>query len=276
MDGTLLNDTKQIAQKDLAALNRLRQIGVFTALATGRSNYSFLRLFDQLDHRGQSGNLPFDHIIFSTGAGVMDFPGGRIIKSFALAPDDVCLISRLLDQMALDYMIHHPVPDTRHFLYRCHSRKNHDFNRRLELYRDFAAPLSSAALAEIPGATEVLCIVPQEHGHEIAACLSHMLKQFSVIKATSPLDGQSIWIEIFSPFVSKSQAVRWLAGEIGVSRTEICAVGNDYNDEDLLLWAGRSFVVANSPASIRAHFHAVASNNEGGVSEAATLWLGLD
>lgn len=273
LDGTLLNDHRQIDPKDLATLIRLRRMGVLIAIATGRSDYSFQRLLTQLEQAGPGNGLPADHIIFSTGAGIMDFPAGRLLKSCALAPDEVAVIAGVLDHLALDYMIHKAVPDTRNFLYRRQGRDNPDFDRRLDLYRDCATPCHPELLRDAGGATEVLCIVPSKNGHAVAGHLAMILKQFSVIKATSPLDGQSIWIEIFAPAVSKCQAVQWLAGEIGVSREHICAVGNDYNDEDLLHWAGRSFAMANSPAPILAHFQSVASNNEGGVSEAALRWL---
>jgi hypothetical protein len=127
-------------------------------------------------------------------------------------------------------------------------------------------------LAGFGGATEVLCIVSQDHGHQIAARLAGIFKQFSVIKATSPLDGKSLWIEIFAPSVSKSKAAKWLAETCGVVRDMVCAVGNDYNDEDLLRWAGQSFVVANSPQVLQTQFKTVASNNNGGVAEAAARW----
>ena len=85
----------------------------------------------------------------------------------------------------------------------------------------------------------MLCIVPGEKGHDIAAMVAQHFTQFSVIKATSPLDGESVWIEIFPPMVSKSLAVQWLIDNIGFSMKNVCAVGNDYNDEDFtpLGWA---------------------------------------
>ncbi len=273
LDGTLLNDERRIAPVDLAALTRMRRAGILVALATGRSNYSLKMLIDTLGHAGPTGGLPCDHIIFSTGAGVMDYPDGRILRNVSLASGDVHSICQVLQQLDLDFMVHRPVPDTAHFLYTQHSRENLDFHRRLDIYKAFATPLSPLTLAGFGGATEVLCIAPETRGHEIAAQLSQLFKHFSVIKATSPLDGRSLWIEIFAPAVSKSQAAGWLADTCGIVREQVCAVGNDYNDEDLLNWAGKSFVVANSPATLRARFQAVASNNTGGVAEAAARWL---
>ena len=273
LDGTLLNDVRTVSPKDLAALTRMRRAGTLVALATGRSNHSLAMLMEKLGCAGPAGSMPVDYIIFSTGAGVMDYPGGRILRSVSLAQEDVLLISSVLDQLRLDYMIHRPVPDTAHFLYSQYNRGNQDFLRRLQIYRSFATPLSQARLCGFGGATEVLCIVAHDKGHEIAARLAEIFKNFSVIKATSPLDGRSLWIEIFAPSVSKSKTAEWLVEELAIEREMVCAVGNDYNDQDLLHWAGKSFVVANSPSVLRDHFPVVASNNNGGVGEAAAWWL---
>lgn len=273
LDGTLLTSDRQIALTDLNALSRLREEGFLIAIATGRSNYSFGLLMEKLGYSDQAGRLPVDYVIFSTGAGIMDFPNNTILKSYSLSPEDVRCASEYLELSGLDYMIHRPVPNTSHFLYSHNGTNNPDFHRRLQMYGDFATLLSAETLRSFGGATEVLCIVPDETGHEVAARVAADLKQCSVIKATSPLDGKSIWIEIFAPTVSKSQAVKWLSESIGLPQNTICAVGNDYNDEDLLHWAGQGFMVANGPPSLKALFQNVASNDDGGVSEAVDRWL---
>ena len=273
LDGTLLTDEKQVAGEDLAALFRLRQMGYLTAVATGRSNYSFKLLLKDLGYSRQEDTIPIDFIIFSTGAGIMDFPGENLLQSFSLAAGEVRLISNYLERSGIDYMIHSPIPDTRHFLFSSHRRDNHDFQRRLNLYRDFATPLSTAGRKDFCRATEVLCILPPEGAHEDAVRITDALGQFSVIKATSPLDGRSLWIEIFAPGASKGRAVQWLAANKAVDRENVCAIGNDYNDEDLLNWAGTAYIVANSPPSMHSQFSTVVSNNQGGVSEAVSRWL---
>lgn len=273
LDGTLLTNQREIAAVDLKALSRLRQMGFLTAIATGRSNYSFNRLMDALGYSGPKSSLPVDYIIFSTGAGIMNFPGTKLLKCFSLSPENVQTIVAYLGTSDLDFMVHKPVPDTRHFLYSYRSKNNPDFEERLKMYGDFATQLLPGTLDNFGGATEVLCIVSQEKGHETAAQLANFFNRFSVIKATSPLDGKSIWVEIFSPEVSKSQAVMWLADSVCIPRKNICAVGNDYNDRDLLHWAEKGFVVANGPPSLKSIFETVGSNDNGGVSEAVDIWL---
>jgi Cof subfamily protein (haloacid dehalogenase superfamily) len=275
LDGTLLNSERQIAQGDLKALSRLREMGFAIAIATGRSNYSFDQLMAKLGYLGPTSALPVDYVIFSTGAGIMDFPGNNMLTSFSLSSEDVHCIAHYLDRSGLDFMIHRAVPDTRYFLYSSNGSGNPDFHTRLKMYGDFATALSPEYLTHFGRATQILCIVPDDRGHDIATEIADTFKQCSVIKATSPLDGKSIWIEIFAPTVSKSQAVKWLVGTIGLEQNNTCAVGNDFNDEDLLHWAGHSFIVDNGPPSLKSIFQNVASNDNGGVGEAVSRWLAV-
>ncbi len=276
LDGTLLTSERRIARQDLDALEQLREMEYLVAIATGRSKYSFDQLMLQLGCSGSSSPLPVDYVIFSTGAGVMDYPRQKLLKSYTLCLDEVRRTSDYLQIAGLDFMIHKPVPDTHHLLYSVSGGDNPDFNRRLALYHDFANPLSLAALEKFAGATQILCIVADESGHAVAADIAATCKQCSVIKATSPLDGVSLWIEIFAPTVSKSKAVRWLADTVGLHQKNICAVGNDYNDVDLLHWAGQGFLVANGPPSLQSCFPSVASNDNGGVREAVARWLAAE
>jgi len=272
-DGTFLRDDKRLAEADKDALVRLRDVGVVTAIATGRSIYSFQKIITELGMNESKNPLPIDYVIFSTGAGIMDFPACTLLNTYSLRPGDVIAIAETLDKYNLDYMIHRCVPDTKHFIYNYCTGSNSDFQTRLDLYGEYGGVLTDENLAGFGEATEVLCIVERKRGGQLADHLASVFSEYSVIKATSPLDKSSFWIEIFAKDVSKSQAVSWLSKKIGVSQAMVCAVGNDYNDVDMLDWAGQGYLVANGPASLRSHYPVVASNNEGGVAEVVSRWL---
>ena len=104
---------------------------------------------------------------------------------------------------------------------------------------------------------------------EVAAVLDGL----NVVRTTSPLDHRSTWIEIFPGGVSKSAGAAWLAARHALDAGDVVAVGNDWNDCDLLAWAGCSFVVGNAVAELRARHATVAANDAGGVSEAVRCWL---
>ncbi len=180
-------------------------------------------------------------------------------------------ISLLLDYN-LDFMVQQPIPEEHRFYYHATGNQNPDFERRLKLYKDHAEPMGSMK-ENTPAATQLVAIVPEPEGVSVYEKVKNQLSGLTVIRTTSPLDHSSIWIEIFPENVSKSQAIQWLADGRGLSPQDVLCLGNDFNDLDMLEWAGTSFVVANSADELKNRFPMVASNNDGGVAEAVRLWL---
>jgi len=211
--------------------------------------------------------LPIDYLIFSTGAGIMEFHGGRVIYQKALPISDISKITDYLDHRRFDYMVHKSIPDTQYFLYKSHGKDNPDFYKRLALYKEYALPLEQSHCHKDPS-TEVLAIIPGRVNMDDLEIIKKDLSGFSVIHATSPLDHKSSWIEIFHKDVSKSKAASWLVKRLGIGRQNVLSVGNDYNDQDLLAWSGKGFVVKNAPDSLKQIFKTVSSNNLCAVSEA--------
>jgi hydroxymethylpyrimidine pyrophosphatase-like HAD family hydrolase len=84
--------------------------------------------------------------------------------------------------------------------------------------------------------------------------------------ATSPLDGKTAWIEIFPPDTSKGTALRWLAKHTGVDLSATIAIGNDYNDTDMLETVGTAYVVANAPDELKTRFRVTTSHDADGFS----------
>ncbi|MCJ7829984.1 MAG: Cof-type HAD-IIB family hydrolase, partial [Desulfobacterales bacterium] len=234
-------------------------------VATGRSLFSFRKVADV--------DLPVDYVIFSTGAGVLHFPGARILRETNLTPEEAARVADVFWTADLDFMLHRPLPDNHRFAFWASGRENPDFRRRIALYSDFCRPLESPPERFGPAA-QLLAVVTPEVPLSFLEGLREKLKGFNVIRTTSPLDGRSTWVEVFPRQVSKSLTTGWLAAELGLGPRNALAVGNDYNDLDLLQWSGASFVVANAPGDLKRRFRSVASNDRCGVTEAVTRWLG--
>jgi len=75
-------------------------------------------------------------------------------------------------------------------------------------------------------------------------------------------------LDILNPAASKGAGVAAAAAELGTSAEEIMAVGDNFNDLEMLLFAGIGVVMANAPLSLReiAGLHPTASNVEDGVA----------
>ena len=263
-DGTLLRSDRSFSDTDLNALIRLGELGIIRAVATGRSLYSINTV--------SISELPVDFILFSSGAGIIRHPGGSIIRKVSLEPHEVSRAIKILQADNLDFMVHHPIPDNHIFSYFESTPDNADFKRRIELYHQFAKPLDTASDG-FGKATQLLAILPPADNRPVIATLEKALPGFNIIQTTSPLDGQSTWIEIFPATVSKSLTTAWLSAAYGLNADRALSVGNDYNDLDLLEWTDCSFVVDNAPHDLKSRFPVVASNNECGVAEAINRWL---
>ena len=264
-DGTLLRSDGTLAQRDLDALTSLSGQGIRTAVATGRSLYSF--------NTSPGVDLPVDYIIFTTGAGVVSQPEGTLVYQVNLTRDMVMQALDIFSASGLDFFLHDPVPDNHKFLYYRATGNNTDFETRLERYRPFGEPFKTSAGNGFGEASQLLAIIPQNAAAEVVADVRRVLSGLSVIQTTSPLDHTSTWIEVFHPNVSKSGTVAWLAAKLDVDQIDTLAIGNDYNDQDLLEWAANGVVVENAPKDLKARFPTVASNNDGGVAEAIAQWL---
>jgi len=263
-DGTLLRSDRTVASKDLDALRQLGETGIIRAIATGRSLFSFNNV--------TIPDLPVDFVIFSMGAGVLQYNDRQIVRKASLEPLEVERATKVLKTYRLDFMVHRTIPDNHMFAYYRSSHENEDFDRRLELYRPHAEILIETSNGFGP-ATQLLAVVPSRNGTAALEAIRSDLRDFNVIQTTSPLDGKSTWIEIFPTSVSKSQTAAWLAGKLLIEKEQTVSIGNDYNDLDLLEWTDSSYVVDNAPTDLKSRFTIVASNNNGGVAEAAERWL---
>jgi len=265
LDGTLLGSDGTFAQRDLDALKSLTRCGVKTAVATGRSLYSF--------NNSPGVDLPVDYIIFTSGAGVVSQPDRELLYQVNISREMVVNTLEFMKNTSFDFMLHYPVPDNHKYLYRRVNRDNADFETRIERYRRFGKPLNAKPLNGFGEAAQFLAVVPQHKTDDALGQARRGLPGMSVIRSTSPLDHKSTWIEFFHPEVSKSRTAAWLASELDVDPIDTMAIGNDYNDQDLLEWAAQSFVVENAPDDLKSRFQQVASNNNGGVADAVSRWL---
>ena len=263
-DGTLLRSDRRFSEADLEALKQLDAKGIVRVIATGRSIYSLNTV--------SISDLPVDFIIFSSGAGIVRHPGGHIIRKVSLEAHEVDRAIAILKAEGLDFMVQRPIPDNHAFGYFTSTPGNEDFKRRIELYSQFASPLAEISDGFGP-ATQLIAILPPGDSQPVLNDIRRKMPDFNIIQTTSPLDGQSLWVEVFPPNVSKSHAVAWLSAELGLDSAQTLSIGNDYNDLDLLEWTANSYVVDNAPEDMKSRFPVVASHNDGGVAEAIGRWL---
>jgi hydroxymethylpyrimidine pyrophosphatase-like HAD family hydrolase len=239
-------------------LNQLGKLSMTRVLATGRNVHSLLNVIEP--------DFPIDYLVFSNGAGIMHWPSKEIVYKRSLHAEQVTRLISGFSDFNLDFMIQRPIPENHRFGFVRSSDSNPDFDHRLKLYADYCFPWAIGHDKKFGPASQLLAITPP--GEHYIEQLHSICGEFSLLRTTSPLNHRSMWLEVFQKGVSKSTAVERVCALCGCSSSEVLAVGNDYNDMDLLRWAGFPAVVANAPLSMQEEFPVVSSHDEDGFTRA--------
>ncbi|MFO7790226.1 MAG: HAD family hydrolase [Bacteroidales bacterium] len=255
-DGTLARTNGRVAPAELEALHKLGDAGVVRVVATGRSLFSA----DEV----MSPDMPVDYLVFSSGVGVMHWPERKILARNNLDINIAREIAAWLKLHKLDFMVHHPAPDNHHFYFYEGSKGNPDFYRRIERYKAYAIPLKQCR--EYKGISQLL-VVLEKNGLYWLEYLRKTFPGVNIVRTTSPLDQESMWVEIFPYDVSKASGLMFLAEKLNIKQPDIMCVGNDYNDIDMLRYGGQSFVVSNAPVDLKNEFNCIGHHEAEGVAE---------
>lgn len=264
LDGTLLGTDRKAGDRNLDTLLTLGREQVRRVVATGRSLFSARKVL--------VADFPIDYLIFSSGAGIMDWGRQTPLLQHSLSREEVALVFHCLNRRRLDFMLHFPIPENHRFRYFCSGMENSDFMARIEIYREYALPARWERFETQEACQFVIVEAPNGKGSAYEALKAELI-QFQVIRTTSPIDGKTCWIEIFPKKVSKALAAAWVASRHDIDRENVLAIGNDYNDVDLLEWAGTSSLVGNAAGELHGLFPLVATNDNSGFSEAVSFWL---
>ena len=108
LDGTLLDSAARLGRAQRHALEDLGHGGAVRVVATGRSLYSARTVMP--------ADFPIDYLVFSSGAGIMSWADGQLLRSRAMAPSVASDLVARLRALSLDFMVHHAAPDTALFL----------------------------------------------------------------------------------------------------------------------------------------------------------------
>ncbi len=267
LDGTLLRPEHPISPSTLETLAALRRQGDIIAIASGRSLYAGRKIV--------TPEMPIDFWIFSTGAGIVSWPSREIIRRNELTPDDTTKIANFLLDANEDFMIQAIVPENHHFVYHKTGRPDNastDFDRRCAAFTGFCRPMANGE--PFSAASQFIVVLPPDESRINA--IRNALSDYSVIRATSPMDNHTVWLEIFNQNAGKGNSAKWLAHEHlpskGIDVKKVYAIGNDYNDLDMLEFADFGFLAPSAPSSLKERFPVTAQDTDGALAEAVAAW----
>jgi len=256
LDGTILPHNRPISQTDLETFNLLQQKDVIKVIATGRTLHSLKNVI--------SLDFPIDYVIFSSGAGIINWHNQQLIQDYNLPQSTIKEITKILLDLDQNFLIYDPIPHNHYFQYYQSTSILTDFANYLTRNRKFSRPFDHSKFNQ--SATQALTMLKTlDSFYHLQKLLNQL--NLKIIRATSPIDHQTIWMEFFNPAVSKGNAANFLCQKLGIDPQFSLGIGNDFNDIDLLNFTHYSYVVDNAPLELKQQYQITASVDHNGFSK---------
>ena len=231
LDGTLLNSSKEITETTAAILRDARRMrDVHIVLASARPPRTVMPFYNLLDL-----DTP---MINYNGALVYDPPSRRVLVHRPIPMRTARRIVALAQEVYPQVIVSAEVMD-RWFT----NKISEEYLTATALtYRpDVIGPVQQWLTEPV---TKLLLLGSAGKLVKVAkAVQKELLHQVTIVQTEGYL------LQIMYPTVSKAQGLRVVAGELGVNREEVMAIGDNANDVSMLRWAGIGVAMANAAPS---------------------------
>jgi Cof subfamily protein (haloacid dehalogenase superfamily) len=247
MDGTLLPDfTTVISERNQRALLEAQQSGIVIAIATGRRQAFTAPLLEDI---GLRADTP---LITSNGAVTRLFSGERLhidrlnpalARGLCGVLRGVGMLVFTLDKAARPDLIVEDLTIAKGRL-----AKWVESNR---FAIEEVKPIENALSDEvdlIQGMAAGTVAEMEEADRRLDGC--EWAGKFECIRTAYPGNDLSI-LDLLPKGVSKRTALERLAAELGIDRQETMAIGDNWNDESMLDWAGTGVLMGNATDELR-------------------------
>lgn len=254
IDGTLLTSDRIVTQRTDHAINSAIESGVYVYLCTGRSLNSGSEIAGGI--HGNTG------LVFHSGALILKHLNGPVLRAINLPLERARELIDFLKTEGHDPLVYDPVPESRQFLFEAERSPNGWRRRYIEG--------SKARARLVPDLDKALTRDPAQvgvagSGEEMERLRTHLSARWpdvGTILSQSTLVSDYWFLEAVPHEVSKSQALAFLGQMYGIDASEMIAVGDNYNDLDMIEYAGLGVAMKNAPSDIQGVADYIAPTND--------------
>jgi Cof subfamily protein (haloacid dehalogenase superfamily) len=267
IDGTLLNPKFEISPSDRSALLRAHQAGVEVVLATGRRHKFALPIAEQLG---------FDHWLISSNGAVTRSMSGETFHRDLLPVETCRKLCASMQEFRSNTVLTFDSESKGAIVLEHMHELNGSIKRWLEKnleYIDFVVPIENSLTTDPVQA--MFCGGIARMQQALNALAGNGLdKDITVLRTEYPVRDLSI-VDVLNTGCSKGHALERWAKYRGIAREQVMAIGDNYNDIEMLAFAGLPFIMGNASEELRGRGWAVTSaNDQNGVAVAVEQVLG--
>jgi Cof subfamily protein (haloacid dehalogenase superfamily) len=238
IDGTIIGDDHEIAERTINAVRGAMERDVAVSLVTGRMVSSAMRFAQELGLTGP--------IVGYQGGLIraMPLPDSRRLGKLLLHTPLPAEAARSILEWTRGHGLDPHVNHLERFILRADDPKADDYSAFMGAHAELVPDLLAAidhpvtkvlAVGEPPIPTEVAPLARAEFAGRADVTISHPR-----------------FLEFVAPGVSKGRAIRWLARRLRIPLGATLAIGDQWNDLEMLAEVGHGTAMPTAPAEVRA------------------------
>ncbi len=245
MDGTLLDDAKQLPSDFLDTYQQLQSANIQFAIASGRSVYSLRYTFSHLKN-----NIIF---IGDNGAHLKSHYQSQILASFTKENIEP-FIKASREHPELNVII-------------CTEHSAYIENKSWEFYTKAYAYYKNLAMIDDLEFIDAKILKVAIHNAELWPNATEYEFQQLNSEYNMALSGTE-WLDVMPPNINKGEAVKLLQKITNIHPEETMIFGDYHNDKEMLLCAKHSYAMENAHPDIKdIAINIAPSNNNNGVTQ---------
>lgn len=247
VDGTLLNDEREISKRTLAALLKVQQMGVRIVLASGRPTYGLMPLAKTLELGNYGG-----FVLSYNGCQIIKAQNGEILFERRINPEMLPYLEKKARKNGFAIFTYHDdtlitdSPDNEYI-------KNEALLNNLKIIKEdeFSTAIDFAPCK---------CMLVSDKEKALIGLEQHWEKRLA--GTLDAFRSEPYFLEVVPCGVNKANTLGALLEHLGVTREEVIAVGDGVCDVTMLQLAGMGVAMGHSQDSVKVCADYVTTSNE--------------
>ena len=248
LDGTLLNSKKEISPGNLQALKKCQSKNIIVTVATGRPSYKAKEFIKSLEFEKTNG-----YLISYNGALITECKTNKIIFSSFIPKEIVQQIIKKTTEMEIPIIFY---KDETGELFTNKLKEKSDL---VALIEKGEKKLTKIFEGEIP---ENLCTMELLFNNENKNKILKLKNEFTNLEI---IESFYFGFTVTNKGIDKANAIDNLRKILKINVEEICAFGDNFNDESMLKYCGIGVAMGNANDDVKkiADFVSVDNENDG-------------
>lgn len=247
VDGTLLNNNKEMTPRTLSSLLKVQQMGIQIVLASGRPTKGVMPLAKQLELDHYNG-----FVLSYNGAQIINVQTGELLFEKRLNPEIIPYLDRKAKKDDFTIFTYHQdsiitdSPDNNHII---DEAKINDM--QIVYTDDFPEAINFSPCK---------CVLSSDDEDALLGLEMHWNKRLAGV--ADVFRSEKYFLEVVPSLVNKGNAMAFLMEKLGITKDEVVAVGDGIADVPMLQLAGTGIAMGNASDSVKACTDLTTLSNE--------------